>query len=198
VTRHPVAWRRASADDCGEENVSVGDELHGALRLFRDASKSFCTSSSEPFRRFSCRATSLLSMSYSSRFNSSGRVISGRGMKIPASRPRHVTRFGVLERRRPVALSRNSLTVLIVMWPTLVTIMRRRRFWAANTLGLSAESGGRPADGAHEVTTSSRLTGHLARLAVMSHSSAERGVDPRPVTPRGNNFVAWPRWSKRV
>jgi hypothetical protein len=35
----------------------------------------------------------------------------------PARRPRRVTRIGVLERSRPVALSRNSRTVLILMWP---------------------------------------------------------------------------------
>jgi hypothetical protein len=37
--------------------------------------------------------------------------------KIPARRPCRVTRIGVLERRSPVALSRNSRTVLILMWP---------------------------------------------------------------------------------
>jgi hypothetical protein len=41
----------------------------------------------------------------------------GPGKKIPARRPRRVTRIGVLERSRPAALSRNSRTVLILMWP---------------------------------------------------------------------------------
>lgn len=37
-------------------------------------------------------------------------------LQIPTSRPRRVTRIGVLERSRPVALFRNSRTVLILMW----------------------------------------------------------------------------------
>ncbi len=59
----PKCESSASTDDRGEED-------------FRDASKSSITSSSETFRRFNCRATSLVSMSYSSRFSSIGRVIS--------------------------------------------------------------------------------------------------------------------------
>ena len=39
--------------------------------------------------------------------------------EIPASRPCRVTRIGVFERRSPVALSRNSRTVLILMWSLL-------------------------------------------------------------------------------
>jgi hypothetical protein len=41
----------------------------------------------------------------------------GHGKKTPASRPRRVTRIGDFDRRRPVARSRNSRTVLIFIGP---------------------------------------------------------------------------------
>src|SRR3990167_9538854 len=58
---------------------------------------------------------------------------------------------------------------------------------AANARGLSGENGGRPADGAHEVTTSSRLTGHLARLA---HPAQYTQRGPRAKSPRTGRVCA--------
>src|SRR5262249_50203636 len=44
--------------------------------------------------------------------------------KTPASRPRHVTRIGALERRRAVAFWRNSRSVVILMRTVLTILLR--------------------------------------------------------------------------
>jgi len=48
----------------------------------------------------------------------------GTGKKTPARLPRRVTNTGSFDRSRPVAPSRNSPTVLILIVATPVTIMR--------------------------------------------------------------------------
>jgi ATP-dependent Clp protease ATP-binding subunit ClpX len=63
------------------------------------------------------RATSALKTENISRFNSTGSVVSGRGKKMPARRPRRVTRIGSFARSIPAVSSRNSRSVLIFIRP---------------------------------------------------------------------------------
>jgi len=103
-----------SADQRGQQHMSVDGEFHGAP--FRHDSKSDWTSFSDTPLALSRRPISALNFSNSSRFKSTRSAPSGEREKTPAIRPRRVMRIGSLDRGNPVALSRNSGTVLILMW----------------------------------------------------------------------------------
>jgi hypothetical protein len=85
-------------------------------RAFRHDSKSDWISFSEAPLALSRQPISALNFSNSSCFKSTGSAPSGEGKKTPAIRPRRVMSIGSLDRSNSVAWSRNSRTVLILIW----------------------------------------------------------------------------------